>query len=163
MYKKIITIFVLILLNESCKTKDSIFTTNNETIFVLANKNNGNYFTKKKFDSHKSQKKQSYIYTYYFSDNPNKFINKIELVYKEYESFDDFKMNKPTPYFEVNKKFLKNNEKNIYDVKKLREIGYIESQKMIKMAKHIFLIEYNVNEKDKISVKKTSYFEIGEL
>ena len=72
-------------------------------------------------------------------------------------------MNKPTPYFEVNKKFLKNNEKNIYDVKKLREIGYIESQKMIKMAKHIFLIEYDVNEKDKISVKKTSYFEIGEL
>ena len=159
MYKKTITIIILIFLIESCKTKDIVFTDNHQAIFVLANKNNGNYFSKNKFESHKTQKKQSYLYTYYFSDNSNK----IQLVYKEYESFDDFEMNNSTPYFNVNKRFLKNNKTNIYNIKKLRAIGYKESHKIFKNAKHIFLIEKDLKNSENLIIKKVRTFEIGEI
>ncbi len=133
-----------------------------DVLFIIHNGINGDF--QSKAISQKFENKRPSIFYDFFASHDNSLPaseNKLTLVYSHYYDFDEEITMKPTPYFRVNKSFLRKNKQILITNKFIKKIGFIEFTKLIKNAKTIFLIDKSEKYNRDITIKEVRYFELS--
>lgn len=158
--KVLLTVFLLFSFDIFSQNLEKLQKT--DVLFIIHNGINGNFQSKTILQ--KFEHKRASISYDFFASHQNSLPaseNKITLVYSHYYDFDEEINMKPTPYFRVNKSFLRKNKQILITNKFIKKIRFIEFTKLIKNAKTIFLIDKSEKYNRDITIKEVRYFELS--
>jgi hypothetical protein len=157
---RLITIISIALLFICCSGSKSV-TSNKDTIFIYFNKDEKHqYINAGTGDSTYLISKYQFI-LHDIKKYPQ-LNESITLSNKKFKDFDNMAQDNPVPVFFVNKKFIKNNDHIIIALEDMQKMGFNNTFKVFKKAKHIFLIDKAEIKDNKLTIKEVFLSYAGE-
>ena len=151
--KKSLIVLLFISMIFSCFSQEK--TQNNETIIIQFQEKKP--YQTKWIESKKEvpKKAQDIRYTFHFN-----LTDRVHLIYRRFEDFDEKERNNPELFLKINKSFLKKNKHIILTYKNMSELGYKKTLTLLRQAKHILLIDNEDIMGDKLILKKVHHFHL---